>query len=153
MEANPNRFNGQQAERREEVQDLNSFFRNTLEFMVLIFNCLSSKNILNLLATVQQIPPEFQARFNAFVLIILSKGKTPEIYGSNNETIPIADILGCFSDENCPQLKNKPKLFFFQTTTNIPDCMAVHELQKAAAQNEHLQHLISLEVGQSTVIK
>ena len=115
METNADESNSVSAERREEVQDLNFLLKNTLGFLVLCFSCLSSIALSNLLTTVQQIPIEFHEKFNAFVLIILSKGSTPEIYGSNNETILIADILGCFSDENCPQLKNKPKLFFFQT--------------------------------------
>ena len=28
-----------------------------------------------------------------------------------------------------------------QTTTNIPECMTIHELQHATSQKEHLQHL------------
>ena len=102
-------------ERREEVHDLNYYFKNTLGFLVLCFNCLSSKALNDLLTIVQDIATEFRAKFNAFVLIILSEGKAPGIYGSNNEAIPIGDILGYFSDENCPQLKYKPKLFIFQT--------------------------------------
>ena len=36
-----------------------------------------------------------------------------------------------------------------QTTTNVPDCMTIQELQKATSQDEHLQHLknISPEVA------
>ena len=102
-------------ERREEVYDLNFFLKDTLGFLVLCFNCLSSKNLRDLLTIVQQIAIEFHAKFNAFALIILSKGGAQEIHGSNNETIPIGDILSYFSDENCPQFMNTLKLFIFQT--------------------------------------
>ena len=123
METNADESNNLQTERREEVQDLIFFLKNTLGFLVLCFNCLSSKPLKNLLAIVQEIPNEFYAKFNAFVLIILGKGKAPEIYGSNNETIPTREILSFFSDENCSQLTYKPKLFIFQTiltSTKIP---------------------------------
>ena len=124
-ETNADESNGLQVERREEVQDINYIFKNTLGFLVLCFNCLSSKALLKLLTTiVQEIATEFHANLNAFVLIVLGKGEAPEIYGSNNETIPIGNILGCFSDEKCPQLKYKPKLFIFQTiltrNRNVP---------------------------------
>ena len=105
-------------ERREEVQDLNFFLKDKLGFLVLCFNGLSSKALKDLLKIVQDIATEFRANFNAFALIILSKGGAPEIYGSNNEPIPIGDILSYFSDENCPQFMNKLKLFFFQTILN-----------------------------------
>ena len=29
-----------------------------------------------------------------------------------------------------------------QSTTDVPECMAVHELQKAMSQDQHLQHFM-----------
>ena len=107
--------NSLKMERREEVQDLTRVFRNMFGFLVLCFNSLSKNSILELLRIVHKVATEFDATLNAFVLIILSKGEAPEIYDSNNESVPLVDVLDPFSDENCPQLMNKPKLFFFQT--------------------------------------
>ena len=108
--------NSLQIERREEVQELTRVFKDMFGFLVLCFNSLSIKSIFLLLSIVHNIATEFDATLNAFVLIILSKGKAPEIYDNKKESISIGEVLSHFSDENCPQqLKNKPKLFFFQT--------------------------------------
>ena len=108
-------------ERSEEVQDLTRVLRNVFGFFVMCFNDLSSKAFIRLLIEVLGAIANHQFDMNAFILIILGKGDKPNIYDTNQETIPTKDILSYFSDENCPQLINKPKLFFFQTilTKNV----------------------------------
>jgi hypothetical protein len=50
---------------------------------------------------------------NAFVLMILSSGnQNKEIYDSDDKVMNISTIVDIFNN-NCPALKNKPKLFFF----------------------------------------
>ena len=102
-------------ERSEEVQDLTRIFRNVFGFFVMCFNNLSSNTFFRLLIEIIGATADDKFDINAFILIFLSKGDKPNIYDANKETIPIRDILSYFSNENCPKLTNKPKLFFFQT--------------------------------------
>ena len=51
---------------------------------------------------------------NAFVLCILSHGGKGFIVGTDEEHITIDTITAMFDGESCPQLLNKPKIFFFQ---------------------------------------
>ena len=95
-----------QSNSHKDVQDLIKELKEIC-FIVLNFNSLSPKPLLHLLKGVNEVAATNP--LNAFVLIILSKGKTPEIYCNNNGTLQTTDILSCFSNVECP------KLFFFQT--------------------------------------
>lgn len=108
-------------ERSEEVQDLTRVLRNVFGFFVMSFNNLSSKAFVRLLIEVIGATANGQFDMKAFILIVLSKGDKPNICDTNQEAIPTKDILSYFSNDNCPQLTNKPKIFFFQTilTKNV----------------------------------
>ncbi|CAG2106004.1 unnamed protein product [Medioppia subpectinata] len=49
---------------------------------------------------------------DALAVIILSHGATEGIYGTDGVTVPLKSILEMFNNENCPQLIDKPKMFF-----------------------------------------
>ncbi|CAG2108820.1 unnamed protein product, partial [Medioppia subpectinata] len=51
-------------------------------------------------------------KHDALVVIILSHGAEEGIYGTDGVTVPLKTILEMFNNENCPQLIDKPKMFF-----------------------------------------
>ena len=52
--------------------------------------------------------------YDAFILVILSYGGVGTVVCRDGKEVPLRDILNVFSNENCPKLKDKPKLFFIQ---------------------------------------
>jgi len=51
---------------------------------------------------------------DAFVLVLLTHGSQGSVYGIDGEKVPVDAITSLFDGCNCPQLQNKPKLFFIQ---------------------------------------
>ncbi|KAK3593302.1 hypothetical protein CHS0354_031361 [Potamilus streckersoni] len=76
------------------------------------------------LAVLRDAKDSDHSRMDSFAFIISSHGNELEspssgkiehvIYFSDDQYIFTNDILKMFSDENCPSLKEKPKLFFIQ---------------------------------------
>ena len=96
-------------------------------------NELSANNLKSMLAHIRD--NYITRKDEAFVLIIISHGQNESIYGYEackairemnitaniteeeyncalNDKIPIKDLVSLFSQNNCPQLKDRPKLFF-----------------------------------------
>lgn len=51
---------------------------------------------------------------DCFVCCILSHGKSGSVYGTDEGQIPVRSIMTYFTANRCPQLAQKPKLFFIQ---------------------------------------
>jgi hypothetical protein len=52
---------------------------------------------------------------DVLVVVIMTHGTENKVYGANSQPVDInPTILSIFSDVECPQLKGKPKLYFFQ---------------------------------------
>jgi len=51
---------------------------------------------------------------DAFVLVLLTHGSRGSIFGIDGEKVTIDYITTLFDGNHCPQLQNKPKLFFIQ---------------------------------------
>jgi len=51
---------------------------------------------------------------DAFVLVLLTHGSQGSVYGVDGEKVLIDEITTLFDGSHCPQLQNKPKLFFIQ---------------------------------------
>ena len=51
---------------------------------------------------------------DAFVLVLLTHGSRGSVFGIDGEKVPIDEITTLFDGSHCPQLRNKPKLFFVQ---------------------------------------
>ncbi|NXX81175.1 CASPA protein, partial [Urocolius indicus] len=51
---------------------------------------------------------------DCFICCILSHGESGAIYGKNGELVSIREIMSHFTAKQCPQLADKPKLFFIQ---------------------------------------
>lgn len=52
-------------------------------------------------------------KMNALVVVVLSHGATQNIiWGSDNLSVDVMEMIGCFNNKNCPALIDKPKMFF-----------------------------------------
>ena len=114
----------------KEVQDLESLFKDTLDFLVLCFNNLTSEALHALLTELVETCHVFNV--HAFALVILSKGKQQNLYDANNEIIPTQDVLGHFSS---PQLADKPKIFIFETILDLTNNIDIKELDLTLPDN------------------
>ncbi|NXI99404.1 CASPA protein, partial [Psophia crepitans] len=73
---------------------------------------LTSEEIKDLMQTWQCF--EGHKDRDCFICCILSHGESGAIYGKDEELISIRTIMTYFTAKQCPQLAEKPKLFFIQ---------------------------------------
>nr|XP_006120134.1 caspase-10-like isoform X1 [Pelodiscus sinensis]XP_006120135.1 caspase-10-like isoform X1 [Pelodiscus sinensis] len=73
---------------------------------------------------------------DCFVCCILSHGESGSIYGADEQEVPIRRIMSYFTARQCPQLAEKPKLFFIQACQGKEIQQAVYI--EADAQNPDL---------------
>lgn len=81
---------------------------------------------------------------DCFVCCILSHGELGLVYGTDEREVPIRTIMSYFTARQCPQLAEKPKLFFIQACQGKEIQQAVYI--EADAQNPDLlpiQQLVS----------
>ncbi|KAM9380353.1 caspase-10 [Phaethornis superciliosus] len=79
---------------------------------VRIYENKTSREIKELMESWQRWPGHKDR--DCFVCCILSHGESGAIYGKDEELIPIRTIMSHFTAKQCPQLAEKPKLFFIQ---------------------------------------
>ncbi|XP_064925611.1 caspase-10 isoform X2 [Columba livia] len=79
---------------------------------VRIYPDQTSWQIRELLRTWQRLPDHKDR--DCFICCILSHGESGAIYGKDEELISIRTIMSHFTAKHCPQLAEKPKLFFIQ---------------------------------------
>jgi len=63
---------------------------------------------------------------NMFVMFVLSHGEDGHFYASNGEKVLIQKIMDYFDGQNCPALREKPKLFFVQACQGGKLIVVVH---------------------------
>ncbi|KAM9287033.1 caspase-10-like isoform 2-T2 [Morus bassanus] len=73
---------------------------------------LTSQDITDLMQTWQHL--EDHKDRDCFICCILSHGESGAIYGKDEQLVSIRRIMSHFTAEQCPQLAEKPKLFFIQ---------------------------------------
>jgi hypothetical protein len=99
-------------------------FRNI--FYQLHFNVIMKKNmnkidIINILTEISN--KSELSEHNAFVFMIIAHGNDKnEIYGFDSEPIKIRDLMDLMNTENCPRLRSKPRLFFFNCCRGSKKC-------------------------------
>ncbi|NWU58435.1 CASPA protein, partial [Dromas ardeola] len=79
---------------------------------VRIYKNLTSWEIKDLMRTWQHL--EDHKDRDCFICCILSHGESGAIYGKDEELVSIRMIMSHFTAKQCPQLFEKPKLFFIQ---------------------------------------
>ena len=52
--------------------------------------------------------------YNSLVVFVLSHGGLVTVYGHDGEQVNVSELQWAFCCQNCPDLQNKPKLFFIQ---------------------------------------
>ncbi|XP_040418347.1 caspase-10-like isoform X1 [Cygnus olor] len=72
----------------------------------------TSEQIKELMETWQQLKDHKDR--DCFICCILSHGESGAIYGKDEELVSIRMIMSYFTAKQCPQLAEKPKLFFIQ---------------------------------------
>ncbi|KFW61783.1 Caspase-10, partial [Pygoscelis adeliae] len=73
---------------------------------------LTSQEIKDLMRTWQHL--QYHKDSDCFICCILSHGESGAIYGKDEELVSIRMIMSHFTAKQCPQLAEKPKLFFIQ---------------------------------------
>lgn len=95
-----------------EAKYLEEIFKQ-LDFKVLYYRNLTSLAMLECFKKIVKQPELSQ--HDAFISIILTHGDDSRVLiGTDASTLKVDKFLHYFTNANCPQLKNKPKLFFIQ---------------------------------------
>lgn len=82
-----------------------------LGFNVRIMRGLMS---LDIISALRFLSLEDHSYFDCVVVCILSHGTESSVVGPDGISVDIKQLTNIFSNENCPTLANKPKLFFLQ---------------------------------------
>ncbi|NXT81827.1 CASPA protein, partial [Zapornia atra] len=95
----------------KDAGELERVFR-WLGLEVTVYTNLTSHEIKEVMRTWQRMQ-EHKDR-DCFVCCILSHGESGAVYGKDEELVSIRTIMSHFTAKQCPQLAEKPKLFFIQ---------------------------------------
>ncbi|NXU74035.1 CASPA protein, partial [Oreotrochilus melanogaster] len=107
-------FDGSLPERKGSCKDAGELERvfTWLGLDVRIYKNKTSREIKELLESWQHFPGHKDR--DCFVCCILSHGESGAIYGKDEVLVSIRTIMSHFTARQCPQLAEKPKLFFIQ---------------------------------------
>lgn len=100
----------------KDIESLNDQAKSTKEalenlgFCVLYFNCLSSHCFRLILRAFQEVD---HSQLSIIALVVLSKGNTRHVHGTDNEVITFEEL---FSHFNHNIISRIPKFFFFHLT-------------------------------------
>ncbi|NXD64647.1 CASPA protein, partial [Eolophus roseicapillus] len=121
---------------------------------------LTSQEIKELMRTWQHLQ-DHEDR-DCFVCCILSHGESGAVYGKDEELVSIRTIMSHFTAKQCPQLAEKPKLFFIQacqgkeiqsavsvkTDARIPDLSSI---QQSVSPSESIPEEADFLLGMATI--
>ncbi|KFU84965.1 Caspase-10, partial [Chaetura pelagica] len=107
-------FDGSLQERKGSCKDAEELKRvfTWLGLDVRTYSNLTSLEIRDLMRTWQHLQDHKDR--DCFICCILSHGESGAIYGKDEELVSIRTIMSHFTAKQCPQLAEKPKLFFIQ---------------------------------------
>ncbi|CAG2108822.1 unnamed protein product [Medioppia subpectinata] len=88
-----------------------------LFFDIKLYNNKSANQMKTLLADIAA--DSALVRHDALAVIMLSHGADEAIYGTDGVTVNLMTILEMFNNENCPQLIDKPKMFFINACRGV----------------------------------
>ena len=88
-------------------------------FIALGFEVQRRQNLprLKLLKELDDVACQDHSAYDCFVLWLMSRGRSGEVFCSDDNTIPIQTLDDMFSE--CKTLSGKPKLFFIQASRGI----------------------------------
>ncbi|KAM9235981.1 caspase-10 isoform 1-T2 [Leptosomus discolor] len=103
---------------------------------------LTSWEIKDLMQTWQHLQDHKDR--DCFICCILSHGESGAIYGKDEELVSIRMIMSHFTAKRCPQLAEKPKLFFIQACQGKEiQCPVYVEADARIPNSFSMQHSIS----------
>ncbi|NWY50144.1 CASPA protein, partial [Chionis minor] len=107
-------FDGCLQERKGSCKDAEELKRvfTWLGLEVRIYKNQTSSEIIDLMRAWQNLQDHKDR--DCFICCILSHGESGAIYGKDGELVSIRMIMSHFTATRCPQLSEKPKLFFIQ---------------------------------------
>ncbi|KFV64296.1 Caspase-10, partial [Dryobates pubescens] len=107
-------FDGSLQERKGSCKDAEELKRvfTWLGLDVRTYKDQTAQQIMNLMQTWQHFPDHKDR--DCFICCILSHGESGAVYGKDEELVSIRTIMSYFTARQCPQLAEKPKLFFIQ---------------------------------------
>ncbi|EOB05063.1 Caspase-10, partial [Anas platyrhynchos] len=107
-------FDGDLQERKGSYKDAEELKRvfTWLGLDVMTYTDQTSEQIKELMEMWQQLKDHKDR--DCFICCILSHGESGAIYGKDGELVSIRVIMSYFTAKRCPQLAEKPKLFFIQ---------------------------------------
>ena len=68
-----------------------------------------------MMAALVKVADMNHSRFDSLVVAILTHGREGNVlYGTDNKTVAVRDVVNIFKADNCPSLAGKPKIIFLQ---------------------------------------
>ncbi|XP_071479485.1 cell death protein 3-like [Diadema antillarum] len=109
---NNNNFMDQRKRKGSEVDEKNvtHVFRE-IGYEIVIEHDLTADEIKDALASLKS---KIRISHTSAVLVFMSHGDREGICGKDEKVITVEEIKETFSGWNCPELREKPKIFFFQ---------------------------------------
>lgn len=110
---NNKNFTGKMKRREGTDLDAENLFRlfKGLCYDVKLFNDLTGAKMLSTLKHVAKLD---HRNMDSLVVCILSHGLEGQLYGTDEELIPVEMVFKPFNGYNCPTLVGKPKMFLMQ---------------------------------------
>ncbi|KAM9548186.1 caspase-10 isoform 1-T2 [Guaruba guarouba] len=155
-------FDKSLSERRGSFKDAEELERvfTWLGLDVRTYTDLTSEKIKEVMQTWQQLQDHKDR--DCFICCILSHGESGAVYGKDEELVSIRTIMSHFTAAQCPQLAEKPKLFFIQacqgkeiqcavpvkTDARIPDLSSV---QQSFSPSESIPEEADFLLGMATI--
>ncbi|XP_065526123.1 caspase-10 [Lathamus discolor] len=156
------KFDKSLSERKGSFKDAEELERvfTWLGLDVRTYTDLTSQKIKELLQTWQQLQDHKDS--DCFICCILSHGESGAVYGKDEELVSIRTIMSYFTATRCPQLAEKPKLFFIQacqgkeiqcavpvkTDARIPDSSS---MQESFSPSESIPEEADFLLGMATI--
>ena len=106
-------FSGKMKKREGTDLDADGLVRlfRWLSYDVRLFTDLKGKQMMAVLKDVARLD---HTSVDSLVVCILTHGVENELYGSDEELIPVSEVFKPFNGYNCPSLVSKPKIFIIQ---------------------------------------
>ncbi|KAE8589590.1 hypothetical protein XENTR_v10017633 [Xenopus tropicalis] len=94
-----------------DVASLEKLF-SSLGFQVEVRRNLNAQNMMSQLGAFSALPAH--SALDSCVVAVLSHGLDGAVYGTDGKLVQLQDVFTAMDNAHCPQLQNKPKMFFIQ---------------------------------------
>eukprot|EP00079_Xenopus_tropicalis_P019472 XP_012809163.1 PREDICTED: caspase-2 [Xenopus tropicalis] len=94
-----------------DVTSLEKLF-SSLGFQVEVRRNLNAQNMMSQLGAFSALPAH--SALDSCVVAVLSHGLDGAVYGTDGKLVQLQDVFTAMDNAHCPQLQNKPKMFFIQ---------------------------------------